>query len=243
MPYFDTKDGRKQFSYSTLSEFEEAVRRREEEVFPASEIDFFGELVTEIDVDAIREGTCAFGSEFQTLEAVLQMLENYENSDSHHSIVDFFNQNHIQHLVLGSRARGILVRCHAEQAQYNTSYRDILREKVKQYKSLLEKYGDRNNAYVREVEEEIRLQIFKLMESRLQKLQYELQRALSYNNTAVAVNLCNEIILEGQKAFERMPNFSDTFTNDLKETIEEVDELIEEFRDFTRVSHLEELEV
>ena len=132
MPYFDTKYGRENFSYSSLMEFKEAIANRQAEILPKKEHDFFGEVITEIDVKSLTEGTCAFGSEFNTLEIVLKMLEGYENSDSDHSIVDFYNQNYVQNKVLASRALGSMVGCHASQTSY-TSLENRLCLRVEKY--------------------------------------------------------------------------------------------------------------
>ena len=107
MPFFETKYGRKHFSYSSLAELKEAIENREVEIFPKKVHDFFGEIITEIDVTKLKEGTCAFGSEYQTLEAALKMIDAYEHSDSDHSIVDFYNQSYVQHKVLPSKALGL----------------------------------------------------------------------------------------------------------------------------------------
>ena len=56
MPYFDTKYGRKEFSYSSLSEFKKAITDREEAILPTRTFDFFGEAVTEVDVTKLKEG-------------------------------------------------------------------------------------------------------------------------------------------------------------------------------------------
>ncbi len=118
MPYFDTKYGRVNFAYTTLSEYKQALDARQEKILPKKTYDFFGETITEIDIGAIRGDDSVFGSEFKIIEILKMMLDNYENSDSDHSIVDFFNQNHVQNMVLKSRAANHLVQCHALQSQF-----------------------------------------------------------------------------------------------------------------------------
>ena len=120
MPYFETTYGRKKFSYTTLSEYEKALNTRQEKILPKKTYDFFGETITEIDIGAIKDDDSIFGNEFKIIEVLKMMLDNYENSDSNHSIVDFFNQNHAQNMVLRSRAASHLVQCHALQSQFKS---------------------------------------------------------------------------------------------------------------------------
>lgn len=197
MPFFMTKYGRKEFSYTTLKEYKKALLDRMQEVLPAVEHDFFGEVITEIDVNEIKNGDCAFGGEFQTLQYLSLMLDNYEDSDSPHSVVDFYNQNHAQYMVLGGRARETLVRCHA------------LQNKFKSYQE-----ANVNN-----------LELLNLL-TQMKRL---LENATRLNNTSIAANLSNEILLEGRKKLENLHGFNDFFTNDLNDTVDEVNKLLEEF--------------
>ena len=198
MPLFDTKYGQKEFSYSSLEEYKNALHAQAEKVIQPyiKTHDFFGETITEVDVGAMKKGTCAFGSEFSTISALIQMLEAYEESDSPHSIVDFYNQNQDQYLIFGSRARINCVKCHGLQTQY---------------KELLKKEHDSF--------------MLLLLIAQMNSL---LDQATSYNNTSLVTSLSNMVIEKGQEGLDHLSSFHDTFTKDLNETIAEVNELIGE---------------
>ena len=200
MPSFVTKYGQKEFAYGSLDELKKAIADHSEKIsFPVVEHDWFGEKVTELDISSLHVTDCAFGSEQQTIACVSMMIENYEKSDSAMTIVDFYNQNHLQYLVLGGRARNALVHCHALQKQ-------------------LEQYRETNAGP---------LQLVTLL-SGINQL---LQQTIAFNNTSIAANLCNQIILEGEKALNSLHGFNDNFTNDLNETIKEFKETSQEIED------------
>ncbi len=242
MPYLDTKYGRKNFSYSSLSEFRRAIEEREEAIFPKRTFNLFGEIITEIDVKSITEGTCAFGSEFQTLEAVIKMLEGYENSDSDHSVVDFYNQNYIQNKVLPSKALGEMLGCHASQAQYR-ALEAKLGLQVECYKKLLEQYKNRSHPLLIKIENEIRNTLIIRMASTITDARNQIIHATALNNTAIATGICNMLLLEGKEGYAKLHDFHDQVRTQLDETKEEIDEMFEQLNEYFSAKHIEDIEV
>ncbi len=240
------KNGSKEFFYSSLDEFREAILARAKALgVKLKKAVKLSSTESELDVNT-HDTSIPFGSQQNALSVLMLTLDNYEASPSNHSVKDFCEQSFNIFVTLRSKASTQLLRCHALQKQYK-ELEDDLREKVDQYKELLKEECDHNKNEETHIHYWVFVHILPSMSSTMAEMYETASQAQTWANTSLAAFLVTEVLEEGPKALENLPfpgnEKTDSLGIEVSDTVAEINEAIDRYNKLSEAKYVDQIVV